>query len=137
MHGSHEIVLAVVEYVVVYRHAGGDKLSDAALHELLGELRILELLADSHALSGAHEFGEVGVERMVGESGKLNVGCVAVGTLGESDSKYFRCRDGIFGECLVEVANTEKQHGVGMFLFHLGILLHERCLNYFLRHLDM
>ncbi len=71
---------------------------------------------------------------MVGESGEFDVLGRTVGTAGESDTQYFGCRYGVVGECFVEVAYTEKEYRVGMFCFHLGVLLHQRCLDNFFCH---
>ncbi len=134
MYGGEEVVLAVGEHVVVEGDAWGDKLGDAALDEFLGELRVLELLADGHALARAHELGEVGVEGVMGKSGELDVLGRAVGAACEGDAEDLGCGDGVVGERLVEVAHAEEQHGVGMLLFHLEILLHQGRLHNFLCH---
>ena len=34
----------------------------------------------------------------------------------------------------VEVAHTEQKNGIRMFLFHLDVLLHQRCFHYFIGH---
>ena len=59
--GTEEVVLLVVEHVVLHGHAGRDELGDATLHQLLGQLRVFQLVADGHPLAGAYELGQVGV----------------------------------------------------------------------------
>ena len=134
MHGSKEIVLAVVKNIVVDRYARGDKLGDTALHQLLGELRVFELLANSHTLTCTHEFWQIGVEGMVGEAGKLHRLRHAIGTTGEGDAQNLRGSNSIGGKRLIEVAHAEKQHSIGVLCFHLEVLLHQWGLNDFLCH---
>ncbi len=132
--GGEEVVLPAEEHVVGGGHAGRDKLGDAALDEFFCELGVFELFADGHALACAYEFREVGVDGVVRKSGHFDVLRHSVGAAGECDAENLRRCDGVFAVCLVEVAHAEQQHGVGMKGFHLEILLHERCFDYFLAH---
>ena len=124
-----EIVLPVVEHIVVYRHTGSHKLGYAALHKLLGSLGVFELLADGHTLSGAHQFGQICVEGMMWESGKLDILCRAVGAPCQGYPEYLGCCNRIIGKSLIEIAYTKEQYRIGMLLFHRQILLHERSLH--------
>ncbi len=127
---GQEIVLAVRQYIVAQRHAGGHQLGDAAAHHaVLHRLGVLELLADGHALAGAYQAGQVGVEGMVRKPGQLHRRGGAVGAARERYAENLGGRDGIVGEGLVEVAHTEKEHRVGVLPFHLEILLHQGSLN--------
>ena len=130
MYCREEIVLTPVEGRVGGVHAGGDELRDATLYELLGGLWVFELLAYCDAPAGTDELGEICVEGVVGESGELDILRGAVGTPGEGDAEDSAGGLGIVGECLVEVAHTEKEYGVGMLLLHLDILLHQRGFSY-------
>ena len=134
MHGGKKVVFAPRQHVVVHCHAGRHKLCYAAFHELFGELGVFELLAYGHALSGADELGQVAVEGVMGETGKLDVLGRAVGAAGEGYAQYFGGLDGIVGEGFVKVADAEQQYGVGMFCLHLGVLLHKRCFCNLLCH---
>ena len=127
MHGGKEIVFAVVEDVVVNRHSRRNQLGYTAFHEFLGQFGVFELFANSHSLSGAHKFGQVGVEGVVREPGKLHVLCRSVGTARQGYSQYLGSGNGIVRKCLIKVAHAEQQYRIGMFLFHLEVLLHQRC----------
>jgi len=126
VHGRQEVVLTVVEHVVVDGDAGRHQLGDAALHQLLGQLGIFQLVADGHALAGADELGQVRVEGMVGETGHLDGLFLAVGTLGQGDAQYLGSHDGIGRIGFVKVSATEQHHGVRVLglevekLFHHG-----------------
>ena len=134
MDGGEKVVFAARKDVVVHGDARRDKLCDSAFDEFLGELGILELLTDGYALAGAYKFGKVCVEGMMRKAGELYVLCVAVGAACEGDAQDFGSLDGVVRECFVEVAHAEQQDGIGMFLFHLDILLHQRRLDNFLCH---
>lgn len=134
VHRSKEIVLAVIQNIVVDRHAGRHKLGDSALHELFGQLRILKLLANRHALPRTHELWQIGVQGVMRKPGKRHILRLPVGAAGERDAQNLRRRHGIVGKSLVEVAHTKQQHRIGMLCFHLEVLLHERGLNNFLCH---
>jgi len=133
MDGGKEVVLAGRQGVVVEVDARGDELGDAALHEFFGEFRVLELLAYGHSLAGAHQSRQIGVERVVGESGQLDVGRLAVGAARQGDAEDLAGGYGVVRECLVEVTDAEQQYRVGMFLLHLIVLGHQRCLGHVLR----
>ena len=131
MHRPKEVVFAVVEHVAVDGHARRHQFGDAALHQFLGEFRILKLLADSHTLAGAHESWQIGVKSVVGKSRQLDVLTRTVGTLGERDAQDFRRGDGIGRKRFIEVAHAIEQNGIRMLFLHLEELLHQRGLNNF------
>lgn len=124
-------VLLVGEDVVTQDDARGHQLDDAALDEPLDELRVLELLADGHALTRTHQLGQVGVDGMIGESRQLDEGGGAVGAARERDAQDAAGLDRVVAERLVEVAHAEEQDGVGMHRLDGVILLHERRLDIF------
>lgn len=134
VYGCHEVVLLVVEHIVGQRHSGCHQLGDAAFHECLRGLRILELLADGHALACAHQFRQIRVERVVGKTCQLDRSRRAVGAPRQRDAQNLRGRDGVVAERLVEVAHAKQQHRVGVLLLHLEILFHQGCLHHFLSH---
>ncbi len=132
--GGQEVVLAAREHVVVHGHAGSDKLGDAALDEFLCELWVLKLLADSHALAGAHELGQIAVEGVVGESGELHILRGTVGTTRERYAENLGSGYSVVGESLVKVTDPEEQDGIGMLGLHLDVLLHQRRFDNLLGH---
>ena len=77
-------------------------------------------------IAGAHQFGQISVERMVREPCQFHMLCRPVGAASECDAENFRCRYCIVRECFVEVAHAKKEYCIGMFLFHLDILFHQR-----------
>ena len=135
VHRGEEVVLLAVEQGVAYHHAGRDELGDAALDEFLGELGVLELVADGNSLAGAHELGQVGVEGMMWKSCHLQVlAARSVRTSRESDSQYLACHDGILAIGLIKVAHAIKQQRVGVLCLHLVELFHHWGLSHFLCH---
>ncbi len=124
----------MVEYVVIDCDTGCHQLRYAAFHEFFCQFRILKLLAYRHTLAGSYELGQVGVERVVGKTGKLHVLRHAVGAPRKCYSENFRGSDSVIGKGFIEVTYTEQQYRVGMLLFHLDILLHEGSFSDFLCH---
>ena len=124
--GSEEIVLLVVEHRVLHGHARSHQFGDASLHQFLGQFRVLQLVADGHALARPDQFRQVGVQRVVRESRHLVALVVAVVSVGQCDAQYLSCRDGILAVGLVEVAASEQQHGLRVFRLEVEKLLHHR-----------
>lgn len=135
MHSREEVVLAVIEYIVIDRNARRDKFGDASFHQLLCELGVLELLTNGHTLPGSHKLREIGVEGMMRKSGQFNRLCRTVGTPCKCDAENFRSRYGVVAKCFIKISHTKQQHSIGMLLFHLEILFHERSLYNLLCHL--
>ena len=125
-----KIILAVVENSVADGDAGGYKLGYAAFDELLRCLRVFELLADGHALAGAHELRQICVEGMVGKPCQFDILRRAVGAPCQRDAQNFAGRHRVVGKSLIEIAHTKEQHRVGVLLLSLDILLHQRRLCY-------
>lgn len=134
MQSRQEVVFTVVKDIVIDRDTRRYKLRNAALDQLFGQLGVFKLLADSHTLAGSDQFRQVRIKGMVRKSREFYMLRHTVGTACQRDAEYLRSRDGIIGKSLVEIPYSEKQHSIGMFLFHLDVLLHQRCLNYLLGH---
>ena len=127
--------MLALEDIVRGDHAGGYDLGDAPLDQLIGQLRIFELIADSHPLARPHQLRQVSVERMVGKARQLDMLRGSVGTLGERDAEDLGRLDSIVGKGLVEVAHTKEQDSIGMLLLELHVLPHHRGLgDLFLSH---
>ena len=127
--------MLALEDIVRGDHARGDDLGDTTLDQLIGQLRILELIADSHPLARPHQLRQVSVERMMGEPRQLDMLRRSVGTLGERDAEDLGSLNGIVGKGLVEVAHTKEQDSIGMLLLELHVLPHHRGLgDLFLSH---
>ena len=125
MHGCKEIVLFIVEHIVVDGHTGGNQLRDPTFHQFLGQFRVFQLVADGHPLARTDEFGQVGVECVVGKSGHLHhFALSAVGSFGEGDAQNVRRDDRILRVGFIEVATAKQQDGIGMLCLELEILFH-------------
>ena len=140
MDSSKKVVFTIVEHVVAHRHTWGDELGDATLHHLvhLGEsllslelfallLGVFELVADGYALAGSDEFGQIGIEGMMGEACHLHAArLAAVVTAREGDAQYARGGDGVFAVGLVEVAAAEEHQRLRVLGLEGEELLHHR-----------
>ena len=126
MHRRQEVVLLAVEDVAPKHHTGRDKLGDAALDQLLGELRILQLITDGHTLAGTHQLRQVGVQGMMRKSRHLGVAAGTIAAARQRDAQDLAGHHGILHIGLIEVAATEQQHRVRMFGLHVEELPHHR-----------
>ena len=130
MDGAEEVVLLVVEHSVGHRHARRHQFRDASLDECLRQLRVFELVADSHPLACPDELRQVSVEGMIGEAGHrcaLRDTRLAIVPMGEGDAENLRSDDRIVGIRLVEVAAAEQQQRLGVLRLEVVELLHHRC----------
>ena len=134
MHGGQKVVAVAAQHSVAESHSGRDKFCNATFYKLFGELGIFELFADGNTFAGAHQFWQIAVERMVRKAGELDILRGTVCPACQCYAQDFRCYYGIVAECFVEVAHTEQKNGIRMFLFHLDVLLHQRCFHYFIGH---
>ena len=88
MHGSEKIVLLVIEHIIRHGHPRSHQFGDAPFHQFLGQLRVFQLVADGHPSPRPDEFGQIGVDGMVGKSCHFG-GCrfaAVVVTSGERDA---------------------------------------------------
>ena len=141
MHRCQEVVFLVVEHVVVHGHARRHEFGYAPLHHLvhLGQpplafhllpllLRVFQLVAYGHAPARPDEFGQVGVECVVGKAGHFRFAAEsAVVAFGERNAQDVGRNDGVMTVGLVEVAATKQQDGVGMLVLHREKLFHHGC----------
>ena len=132
--GSQIVVLLASQDIVAEHNPRGDELRDATLDELLRQLGILELVADSHTTPRANELRQIGVKGMVGEARQLYVHRRAVSSLGERDTEDLGGCYGVVAEGLVEVTDTEEQDSIGVLSLELHVLLHHRGLCDLLCH---
>ena len=125
MDGRQEVVLATIQDIVAHGYAWCDEFGDAALHQFLGEFRVLQLVANGHAIASADEAWQVRIEGVVGETGhfggRLRAFVVAAC---ECDAQHACCGDGIVAVRFVEVATTEEKHRIGVLRFEVVELAH-------------
>ena len=104
---------------------------DHLLPGCLFQLRILQLLADSHTFACPHKFWQIGVKSMMRKPSQFNAVVKAVHSARQSNTKYFRRFDCVFAENLIEVTHAEQKNGIGMLLLHLLILFEQRLILLF------
>ena len=124
---GQEVVLLVVQYIIRECHAGCHQFRDAALHQFLRQLRVFQLVADGHTLTGTNQFWQIGIQCMMREAGHLVAlhPCPII-TVGQRDAQDLGCCDGILAVGLIEVATAEQHHCVRMFRLQVEKLLHHR-----------
>ena len=133
--GGQPVVFAGREQVVVIGHAGRHQFGDAALHELLGQARVFELVADGRLEAGLHEAGKIVVDGVVGDTRHLDESAVARRLAGQHQTEHAARRDGVLAIGLIEIADPVEQDRSGVLRLDVKILLeHRRQRRVFLFH---
>ena len=103
MDGGEVVVAGGVEDFVFGDGAGGDDAGDFAADDAFGLGGVFHLVADGGLLAGADEFGEVGVNGVVGDA--AHGGSAA---LGEGHAEDGGGGAGVVEKHLVEVAEPKQ-----------------------------
>jgi hypothetical protein len=83
------------------------------------------LFTDGDTIPGLHQLREIDVHRMIWEASELRI-IPAIIPACEDDSQDFGGFFGILTECLIKVANPEKQDRIGILRLDFIVLPHER-----------
>ena len=90
---------------------------------------VFQLLTYCHTFTGPYKFGQIGIEGMMWKSSQFYAAVNTGLATGQGYTQYFRGDNRILAENFIEISNSEKKYSIGMFLFHLLILLHQRCIR--------
>ena len=71
MHSCEEVVFLVVQHIITQGDTRRHQFRNASLDKLLCEFGVFELIADSHTLSCSDQFGQIGIEGMMGKARHL------------------------------------------------------------------
>ncbi len=123
-HAAQEVVLLGAE-MRVGSGARREHPRDLALHQLLGDSRVLHLLADGDLESFANELGDVILSRVVGDTAHGYRNALLLVARGQRDLQFARGDHGVFEEQFVEIAETKEDERIGVFFFDRGILPHQ------------
>ncbi len=126
MDGSQEVVFPVVQHIVVDGYSRRHQFRDATLHQLLRQLRVFQLVANSHTLTGTYQFRQISIERMMWETSHLDGLPLAVGTFGQGNTENFGRNDSIGGIGFIEVTTTKQHDSIGMLCLQVKELFHHR-----------
>ena len=124
-HAGQEVVFLGAE-LRVSRGARRDHARDFALDQLLGDSRVLHLLADGDLESFADELGDVVFGRVVGHAAHGDGDAFFLVARGQRDLQLARGDHGVLEEELVEIAQAKEEQRVGMLFLDRGILPHQR-----------
>ena len=125
--GGEEIIFTGVENRDVGGGTGGDDAGDFAPDELFSRAGLLHLFADGDFKASAEKAGDVAVGGMIGDAAHGDGLAFFAIAGGEGDLEFTGGDDGVFVEEFVEVAEAEKEEGVGVAGFYRVVLLHEGC----------
>src|SRR5690606_6549588 len=104
--------------------AGGNHSDHIPLDNTLGLPGILQLLADGHLVTAAHQFFQIPLGRMIGNPAHGNPALRTGFPGGEGDLQDLGGQLGIFTKHLVKIAQAEKDDAVWVLLFDPVVLLH-------------
>ena len=108
MQSAEEVVFLDVEHHVVVCNARCDKFCDTSLYQTFGCLWIFKLFADGHSQAGPDQAGEILLNGVMGNTGKITVCTVSGGFARERYTKDIRCFMCIFSKSLIEVTDSEQ-----------------------------
>ena len=120
------VVLLALEHLVAERDSRSHEFGYASLYELLGEFRVLELVADRDLVAGADESGQIGVYRMMGEARHGQSPLVPVRTLGQHYAQHLAGQQRIIRICLIEIPDPVEQDRLGILGLDFKKLLDKR-----------
>ena len=120
-HRQQEIVRGALQVGGVRQGPRGDDLHDVAPQELFFPAGRLELLAHRNLLAGVHEPGDVSVGGVVRDSRHRR----ALASR-QRDLEQARRQLGVLEERLVEVAQPEQEHVIGIATLEVAVLPHHR-----------
>ena len=122
----------LLEKLLVESHSRRHKFCDAALHDILCELRVLQLVAYSYLVACPHESRKICLEGMMRESRHRDGPRSSAGTLCEDDTEHLAGSQGIVTICFIKITAPEKKHCFRIFRLEGKILLHHWSLGRFL-----
>ena len=124
MNCGKKVIFLIRKYIVVYSHTGGNQLGNTSLNQFLGSFRIFQLVANSNSPSGANQFRQISVERMVRKSSHLHRFTLSVSPFSKCDTQYFRSCYGIFRICFIKVSTPKQHYSIRVFRLQFKILFH-------------
>ena len=122
---SQKVVGFMIKELIIDGDTRSNHFGNAPLDNFFLFAWLFELLTNSYSIPGAHESGQISIQRMVRESGKLNI-VAAVVSFSQGNAQYFRCGNGIFGKGFVEITNAKQHNSFRVFRFQLEVLFHQR-----------
>ncbi len=124
VHGAEIVIGLFVEQVGFDEGAGGDDADDLPLHQILGQLRVLHLLADRHLIALFDEAADIGFGGMVGDAAHGSPLLLSAVPPGEGEIQLLGYQLGVLEKHLVKIPQTVEQDEVGVLIFYVEILLH-------------
>ena len=123
--GADVVATLLGEHGAVRDGAGGDDADHVALHQALGQSRVLQLLADGDLVALGDELGDVTLGAVIGDAahGRALFGILDVPVPGgEREVQLAGGGDGVVVKHLIEVAEAEEEQAVAVLLLDLLIL---------------
>ena len=71
MHSCQEIVFLIVQHIIAQGDTRCHQFGNASFYKLFRKFGILKLIADSHTFTSSDEFGQIGIEGMMGKARHL------------------------------------------------------------------
>ena len=126
MYTGQEIIFLVFKYIFIQGYSRRDQFGDSPFYNFLCKFGIFELFANGNPLAGPYQFGQIGVDGMIRETGQFHKGGRSIGPAGKGNTQNIGCFNSIFTKSFIKVTDPEQQNGIRMLCFDAGILLHQR-----------
>ena len=123
MDGTQEVVVLGGEDVIVQGNSGSHQFGDATLYNAFGLFGVFQLIADGHALSRFHQFGQIGVQGVVRKPGQFGL-VPAIVPVGKDNAQNFGGLYRVLPKGFIKVAHTEQQQRIRVFYLDGIVLLH-------------
>ena len=121
------VIFARLQNLRVDRRSGRHHAGDFALHQLLGEARVLHLVADGHPKAAPDELGDITLGGMIGNAAHRDGHALLLVAGGQGDLQLLRSHHGVFKEKFVEISQTKQKQSIGMALLDGAVLPHQGC----------
>ena len=92
-------------------------------------IRVFQLVADGHAITGFYQFMEIGIQGVMWEPCQFRRRSCSVITLGKGNSQHTGSYYRVFAEGFIEITHAEQQYRIRVFLFNSPVLLHQWCIG--------
>ena len=127
VNGTEEIVAPGLKHLVIEGDSRGHELRHPPLYDLLGKLGVFQLVADGDTEPGFYQFGQIGVEGMMRETGQRGLAFRPGTSLGEDDSQDPGRLLGVVPEGLIKITHAKQEHRIGILRLDAVVLLHQGC----------
>ena len=126
---AEPVVLLLLQHPLAESDSRGEDFGDATLYKLgLGELRILQLVADRDLVAGTDQLRKILCQSVMRDSGHGRVSLFSVGFARQHYPQHLAGDEGVVAVRFVEIPHAEQQHRLRILGLDAEILLEKRSI---------